>query len=172
MHPYLEGDLVSVEVWILVVSVCIGLARIRLKHALFSLVSVSRCTRLRSYCRRGIARLHFFHPVVGQVRLKLIDLGLDRLSCLALDEGGVSGAHPVAARCAPFLALLLVVHVVVLNLLALQVDLEHAWVESRSRHNWVVFVAEIVPLLPLVDEDAQVGRVLVKTEQQLVQVVP
>ena len=64
------------------------------------------------------------------------------------------------------------VHVVVLDLLALQVDLEHAWVESRSRHNWVVFVAEIVPLLPLVDEDAQVGRVLVKTEQQLVQIVP
>ena len=106
------------------------------------------------------------------MRLKLIDLGLDGLSCLALDEGGVSGAHPVAARCAPFLTLLLVVHVVVLDLLALQVDLEHAWVESRSRHNWVVFVAEIVPFLPLIHEDAQVRRVLIETEQQIVEIVP
>ena len=63
------------------------------------------------------------------------------------------------------------VHVVRFDFLTLQVDLEYAWVVGGSRHHWVILVTEIIPLLPLVDKDAQVGRVLVQSEEQLVQIV-
>ena len=49
--------------------------------------------------------------------------------------------------------------------------LENAGKEGCPRRHSIVLVAEVVPLGPLVHEDAQVGRVLVEAEEQFVQIV-
>ena len=63
------------------------------------------------------------------------------------------------------------VHIVGFNQFALEVNLEHSLVESGTRRHWIVLVAKVIPFLPLVDEDAKVGRVLVQAEEKLVEVV-
>ena len=49
--------------------------------------------------------------------------------------------------------------------------LENAGKEGCPRRHSIILVAEVVPLGPLVHEDAQVGRVLVEAEEQFVQIV-
>ena len=74
-------------------------------------------------------------------------------------------AHLLIARVAPLSLPLLVIHVVRFDQLALCVNLEDTWEEGGPWRSRIVFVAKVVPLLPLVDEDAQVGRVLIQAEE-------
>ena len=63
---------------------------------------------------------------------------------------------------------LLCVHIVGADLLPLEEDLEGAREERGPGRRRIIFVAEVVPLAPLINEDAQVWRVGVELEQQLV----
>ena len=56
-----------------------------------------------------------------------------------------------------------VIHVVGVDELTFQVDLETAGKEGGAGRYRVVFVAEVIPFLPFVDEDAEVGGVTVET---------
>ena len=56
--------------------------------------------------------------------------------------------------------------------LALEEDLEGAWEEGGPRGCRIVLVAKVVPFAPFVDKDSQVGRIGIKFEKELVQVVP
>lgn len=71
----------------------------------------------------------------------------------------VSG--PATKRALSLFLSLLIVHIILYYKLAFQEYLENTWEEDSPWRDRVVFMTEVVPLLPLVDENAQIRRVLV-----------
>lgn len=65
---------------------------------------------------------------------------------------------------------LLLVHVVGADLLPFEVYLEDSGEKRCSGLRGVVFVAEVVPFGPFVDEDAQVGGVLVESKEEFIEI--
>ena len=76
-----------------------------------------------------------------------------------------------AKRALTLLLSLLIVHIILNYNLAFEEYLENTWKEYSPWRDWVIFMTEVVPLLPLVDENAQIRRVLIQSEQQFVKIV-
>ena len=93
---------------------------------------------------------------IRSVLIELLYLVLYRLSGIRFDEACMRRSHSRAVTPNTFMSLLLIIHVVAEDFLALEINLEHSWEEGSPWCNLVVFVREIIPLLPLVDEDAQI----------------
>jgi len=142
LEAYLESDLIRIEKGV----VFIGTGLILLfEHA-----------RLR--------RQSFGGPVI----IELLDLTLYGLPRLRLHKASVSLAHTCISLLPSLGLLLLMIHVVGVYHFALQVDLEAPWEVSSPRCRRIVLVAEVVPLLPLVHENAQVRRIAVQLKKQFV----
>lgn len=109
---------------------------------------------------------------IRALRLKLLNLRLNGLSRLRLHERRVCRVHARVPRAQILLLGLatLFVHVVGLDELAFEENLEDAGVEDGTRCYWIVLVAKIVPFMPLIDEDPQIRRVRVQAMEELVQV--
>ena len=81
------------------------------------------------------------------------------------------GVARSAKRALTLLLSLLIVHIILNYNLAFEEYLENTWKEYSPWRDWVIFMTEVVPLLPLVDENAQIRRVLIQSEQQFVKIV-
>ena len=71
------------------------------------------------------------------------------------------GVARSAKRALTFLLTLLIVHIILNYYLTFQEYLENTWEKDSPWRDWVVFMTEVIPFLPFVDENAQIGRVLV-----------
>ena len=156
LQPHLEGDLVCIEV------------RILLKLLLVS---------IRGQWVKMLISIAFSHRLgveapIGPLRLELLDLRLYRLSGLRFHEGRVRGPHlgVPGAQVLLFGFSALAMHVVGFDELALEKHLEDAGVEDRPWRNRIILVTEVIPFVPFVDEDLEIGRLRVQSVEELVQV--
>ena len=138
LEPHFEGNLLGIEVGVFLALAGRLLRVLVLEHA----------------SRRAVGGLLNAPRLL--VLVELLHLGLDRLAHFGLHEVLVRGALP-RLRFVSLPPLLLLIHVVRTDQLALKMDLKDAWEECGPGRDWVVFVAEVVPLAPLVHEDAQIG---------------
>ena len=95
---------------------------------------------LMVFFKHGSARATNGIVSIRSVLIELLYLVLYRLSGIRFDEACMRGSHSRAATPNPFMSLLLIIHVVAEDFLALKINLEHSWEEGSPWCNLVVFV--------------------------------
>ena len=80
---------------------------------------------------------------------------------MSLSDTTLRVTGPASKRVLTLFFSFLIVHIVLHDKLAFEKYLETAWEEDGPWCNRVIFMTEVIPLLPLVDENAQIRWVLV-----------
>ena len=80
---------------------------------------------------------------------------------MSLSDTTLRVAGSATKRAFTFFFTLFIVHIILHYNFAFQEYLENTWEKDSPWRDWVVFMTEVIPFLPFVDENAQIRRVLV-----------